>query len=39
MDIKRFNDYNLQYEMADEFLKSFDKMIVESDETNYKKSE
>ena len=28
MKIQRFNDYNLQNEMADEFLKSFDKMIV-----------
>lgn len=38
MNIKRFNDYNLQNEMADEFLKSFDKMIVESDGgSSYKK--
>jgi hypothetical protein len=31
MNIKRFSDYNLQNEMASEFLNSFDKMIVESD--------
>jgi hypothetical protein len=38
MKIQRFNDYNLQNEMADEFLKSFDKMIVESDDvSSYKK--
>ena len=38
MNIKRFSDYNLQNEMADEFLKSFDKMIVESDGgSSYKK--
>lgn len=31
MNIQRYSEYNSQYEMADEFLKSFDKMIKESD--------
>ena len=38
MNIKRFDDYSLQDEMASEFLNSFDKMIVESDGgSSYKK--
>lgn len=31
MNIQRFNEYSLKYEMANEFFNSFDKMIVESD--------
>jgi hypothetical protein len=38
MNIKRFSDYNLQDEMTNEFLNSFDKMIVESEDgSSYKK--
>lgn len=39
MEIIKFREYSLQDSMANDFLNSFDKMIVESDETNYKKSE
>lgn len=31
MKIQKYGDYNLQYEMADDFLKSFDEMVKESD--------
>jgi len=37
MNIQRFSDYNLQYEMADEFLKSFDKMVKESEGGSFKR--
>jgi hypothetical protein len=38
MKIQRYGDYNLQYEMAGEFLKSFDEMVKESDGgTSYEK--
>lgn len=30
MKIQKYNDYNLQYEMVDEFLNSFDKILIES---------
>lgn len=30
MKIQRYNDYNLQYDMAQDFLKSFDEVVVES---------
>lgn len=38
MNIQRFKEYNLQYEMANDFLNSFDKMIVESEsDSSYQK--
>lgn len=37
MKIHKFEDYSKQDEMAFDFINSFDKMLLESDETNYKK--
>jgi hypothetical protein len=38
MKIQRYNDYNLQYEMAQDFLNSFDKIVKEgSGGTSYEK--
>lgn len=31
MKIQKYNDYNLQYEIANDFLESFDKMVKESE--------
>jgi hypothetical protein len=37
MEIIKFKEYSLQDSIVSDFLKSFDKMITESDETSYKK--
>jgi len=37
MKIQRFKEYDLTESMASNFINSFDKMLLESDETNYKK--
>jgi hypothetical protein len=37
MRVSRFSEYSLQDSIVNDFLNSFDKMIVESDETSYKK--
>jgi hypothetical protein len=37
MKIQKFKEYSKQDEMAFDLINSFDKMILESDETNYKK--
>ena len=39
MKIQKFKEYSLQDSMANDFLNSFDKMIVESEETSYKNIE
>lgn len=37
MKIQRFKEYDLAESMASNFINSFDKMLLESDETDYKK--
>lgn len=37
MEIKRFREFSENESMADDFINSFDKLIVESDSINYKK--